>query len=73
MKILLSTATVVSIALGFFQDFGVARDESDGPPVDWVEGVAIMVAIMIVVSKNVAYRSRTAFLTSWDTRWLSVL
>ncbi|KAK0222080.1 Ca-transporting ATPase [Armillaria fumosa] len=47
--ILLSIAAVVSLALGFFQDFGVARDESDGPPVDWVEGVAIMVAIMIVV------------------------
>ncbi len=73
MKILLSIAAVVSLALGFFQDFGVARDESDGPPVDWVEGVAIMVAIMIVVSKLSSYRSRTAFLTSWDTRWSSVL
>ncbi|KAG7444251.1 calcium-translocating P-type ATPase [Guyanagaster necrorhizus] len=47
--ILLSIAAVVSLALGFFQDFGVTRDASDGPPVDWVEGVAIMVAIIIVV------------------------
>ena len=31
-----------------FQDFGTHR-ESDEPPVDWVEGVAIVVAIFIVV------------------------
>ncbi|KZV64863.1 Ca-transporting ATPase [Peniophora sp. CONT] len=46
--ILLSVAAVVSLALGFFQDFGPARDP-DQPPVDWVEGVAIIVAIMVVV------------------------
>ncbi|ETW83423.1 P-type ATPase [Heterobasidion irregulare TC 32-1] len=47
--ILLSVAAVVSLALGFFQDFGTPR-ASDDPPVDWVEGVAIIVAIVIVVS-----------------------
>ncbi|KAL0574047.1 plasma membrane calcium [Marasmius crinis-equi] len=46
--ILLSIAAVVSLALGLFQDFGTQRD-SDEPPVDWVEGVAIMVAIVVVV------------------------
>ncbi|THV03183.1 Ca-transporting ATPase [Dendrothele bispora CBS 962.96] len=46
--ILLAIAAVVSLALGFFQDFGTPRDPDD-PPVDWVEGVAIMVAIAIVV------------------------
>ncbi|KAI0310974.1 hypothetical protein OF83DRAFT_1153050, partial [Amylostereum chailletii] len=46
--ILLSIAAVVSLALGFFQDFGPARDP-DQPPVDWVEGVAIVVAILIIV------------------------
>ncbi|EIN10054.1 Ca-transporting ATPase [Punctularia strigosozonata HHB-11173 SS5] len=46
--IILSIAAVVSLALGLFQDFGTPRDPDD-PPVDWVEGVAIMVAIVIVV------------------------
>ncbi|KDR79013.1 hypothetical protein GALMADRAFT_64503 [Galerina marginata CBS 339.88] len=46
--ILLSIAAVISLALGFFQDFGTPR-KSDEPPVDWVEGVAIMIAIGIVV------------------------
>ncbi|KAI0033537.1 hypothetical protein K488DRAFT_47461, partial [Vararia minispora EC-137] len=46
--ILLSIAAVVSLALGLFQDFGPARDPNT-PPVDWVEGVAIMVAIAVVV------------------------
>ncbi|KAF9565395.1 calcium-translocating P-type ATPase [Agrocybe pediades] len=46
--ILLSIAAVVSLALGFFQDFGTKRPEGE-PPVDWVEGVAIMIAIAIVV------------------------
>ena len=36
------------MALGFFQDFGPGR-EPGKPPVDWVEGVAIIVAIFIVV------------------------
>ncbi|KAF7316904.1 Calcium-transporting ATPase [Mycena chlorophos] len=46
--VLLSIAAVVSLALGFFQDFGSAHTPGT-PRVDWVEGVAIMVAILIVV------------------------
>ncbi|KAI0925597.1 hypothetical protein AcV5_008291 [Taiwanofungus camphoratus] len=46
--VLLSVAAVVSLALGFFQDFGTPRPPGE-PPVDWVEGVAIIVAIVIVV------------------------
>ncbi|KAG6329880.1 hypothetical protein ID866_9209 [Astraeus odoratus] len=46
--VLLSIAAVISLALGLFQDFGTPRT-SDEPPVDWVEGVAIMIAILIVV------------------------
>ncbi|KAI0368013.1 calcium-translocating P-type ATPase [Pilatotrama ljubarskyi] len=46
--VLLSIAAIVSLALGFFQDFGTPRPAGE-PPVDWVEGVAIMVAILIVV------------------------
>ncbi|KAF8071684.1 calcium-transporting ATPase [Lyophyllum atratum] len=46
--VLLSIAAVISLALGLFQDFGTPRPEGE-PPVDWVEGVAIMVAVAIVV------------------------
>ncbi|KAL4062136.1 Ca-transporting ATPase [Scleroderma citrinum] len=46
--VLLSIAAVISLALGLFQDFGTPRTPGD-PPVDWVEGVAIMIAILIVV------------------------
>ncbi|KAL8722536.1 MAG: hypothetical protein Q9225_001004 [Loekoesia sp. 1 TL-2023] len=44
--ILLSVAAVVSLALGIYQS--VAK--IDGESVQWVEGVAIMVAIVIVVA-----------------------
>ena len=44
--ILLSVAAVVSLALGIYQ----AKTAKDGEaPVQWVEGVAIMLAILIVV------------------------
>ena len=45
----MSIAAVVSLALGLFQDFGTPRPAGE-PPVDCVKGVAIMVAIFIVVS-----------------------
>ncbi|EIW70907.1 hypothetical protein TREMEDRAFT_29328 [Tremella mesenterica DSM 1558] len=56
--ILLTIAAVVSLALGLYQDLGVpaelayTADCPQGcpqPKVDWVEGVAIVVAIVIVV------------------------
>ncbi|WWD17545.1 calcium-translocating P-type ATPase, PMCA-type [Kwoniella shandongensis] len=58
--ILLSIAAVVSLALGLYQDLGtppeyIFNDQCPPPngckepQVDWVEGVAIVVAIMIVV------------------------
>ena len=46
---MLSVAAVVSLALGLFQDFGITRPEGK-PPVDWVEGVAILAAILLVVA-----------------------
>ncbi len=47
--ILLTVAAVVSLALGLYQTFGVAHEEGEAK-VEWVEGVAIMVAIFIVVA-----------------------
>ncbi|KAJ9133072.1 Calcium-transporting ATPase [Pleurostoma richardsiae] len=46
--ILLSVAAVVSLAIGLYQTFGTKHD-AEHPAVDWVEGVAIIVAIVIVV------------------------
>ncbi|KAH9033387.1 E1-E2 ATPase-domain-containing protein [Lactarius pseudohatsudake] len=45
----LSTAAVASLVLGLSQDFGTTRPQVDHP-VDWVEGVAIITAILIVVA-----------------------
>jgi Ca2+-transporting ATPase len=44
--ILLTAAAVVSLALGLYQTLGIDDGE---PKVEWVEGVAIIVAIVIVV------------------------
>ena len=44
--ILLSVAAVISLALGIYQSI---RPQDGEAPVEWVEGVAIMVAIAIVV------------------------
>ncbi|KAK7976453.1 hypothetical protein PG989_014916 [Apiospora arundinis] len=46
--ILLSIAAVVSLAIGLYQTFGTEHD-AEHPGVEWVEGVAIIVAIVIVV------------------------
>ncbi|KAK4149094.1 hypothetical protein C8A00DRAFT_47224 [Chaetomidium leptoderma] len=47
--ILLTVAAVVSLALGLYQTFGVSHEDG-GAKIEWVEGVAIMVAIIIVVA-----------------------
>ena len=44
--ILLTVAAVISLALGIYQSLTAEEGEA---PVEWVEGVAIMVAIVIVV------------------------
>lgn len=46
--ILLSIAAVVSLGVGLYQTFG-GEHKPDEPNVEWVEGVAIIVAIVIVV------------------------
>lgn len=47
--ILLTVAAVVSLALGLYETFGGERKPGDPAPVDWIEGVAICVAILIVI------------------------
>ena len=49
--ILLTVAAVISLALGIYQS---VRPTSGEAPVEWVEGVAIMVAIIIVVTVGAA-------------------
>jgi Ca2+-transporting ATPase len=72
----LSIAAIVSLALGLFQDLKPNRDTTEAP-VDWVEGVAIMVAIGIVVStslphilvyilKNLAFKVIVGSLNDWQ-------
>lgn len=46
--ILLSIAAVISLAVGLYQTFGGAHKPGE-PKVEWIEGVAIIVAIAIVV------------------------
>ncbi|KAI5959051.1 PMC1 [Candida pseudojiufengensis] len=51
--IILSIAAIVSLALGLYETFGSGTHYDDEgkplPKVDWVEGVAILVAVCIVV------------------------
>lgn len=47
--LLLTAAAVISLALGLYETFGVDHPAGSPPSVDWVEGVAIVVAIIIVV------------------------
>lgn len=46
---LLTGAAVISLALGLYETFGVEHEPGAPPPVDWVEGLAICIAIIIVV------------------------
>jgi len=45
---LLTAAAAVSLAIGLYQTFTTTHTASN-PPVEWVEGVAIIVAIVIIV------------------------
>lgn len=46
--LLLTAAAIISLALGLYQTFGVKHEPGE-PKVEWIEGVAIIVAILIVV------------------------
>ncbi|KAH9437191.1 hypothetical protein MCOR02_000847 [Pyricularia oryzae] len=47
--IVLSIAAAISLALGLYETFGAEHPPGSPLPVDWVEGVAIVVAVVIVV------------------------
>lgn len=46
--ILLSIAAAISLGVGLYQTFGTEHN-AENPPIEWVEGVAIIVAIAVVV------------------------
>ena len=47
--IILTIAAVISLALGIYEAIGQTPDPGQGPSLDWVEGLAIEVAVVIVV------------------------
>ncbi|OQE32521.1 hypothetical protein PENFLA_c001G00924 [Penicillium flavigenum] len=50
---LLTGAAIISLALGLYQTFGT-KHAGNGPPVEWVEGVAILVAIIVITLAGAA-------------------
>lgn len=48
--VLLTVAAVISLALGLYETFALKKVPGAPPPVDWVEGVAICVAIVTVTA-----------------------
>lgn len=47
--IILTIAAVISLALGVYEAVGQTPEAGQGPSLDWVEGLAIEVAVVIVV------------------------
>lgn len=47
--IVLTVAAAISLALGLYETFGGEHEPGAPAPVDWVEGLAIVIAIVIVV------------------------
>lgn len=47
--IILTIAAIISLALGIYEALGQKRAKGDPQPLDWVEGLAIEVAVVIVV------------------------
>jgi Ca2+-transporting ATPase len=46
--ILLTAAAIVSLGIGLYQAFGTAHTPTN-PPVEWVEGVVIIIAVVVIV------------------------
>lgn len=47
--LILNAAAIISLALGVYEAVGTKRGPGDPPSLDWVEGLAIEVAVVIVV------------------------
>ncbi|KAL9101855.1 MAG: hypothetical protein Q9163_002939 [Psora crenata] len=47
--IILTIAAVISLALGIYEAVGQTPPPGEGPSVDWIEGLAIEVAVVIVI------------------------
>ncbi|KAI8711988.1 Calcium-transporting ATPase [Fusarium sp. LHS14.1] len=76
--IMLLVAGVISLALGLYETFGVTHKPGDPTPVDWVEGVAILsaVVIVVVVASHNDWQKEKAFVklnTKKDDREVKVL
>jgi Ca2+-transporting ATPase len=50
---LLTGAAIISLALGLYQTFGT-KHSANNPPVEWVEGVSILVAIVVITLAGAA-------------------
>ncbi|KAH7160996.1 hypothetical protein EDB81DRAFT_714091 [Dactylonectria macrodidyma] len=76
--ILLTVAGTISLALGLYETFGTHREPGAPTPVDWVEGVAILAAVVIVVvvASHNDWQKEKAFVklnTKKDDREVKVL
>jgi len=50
IMIILSIAAIVSLSIGLYEDFGPGSENSDEPKVHWIEGVAILISVFIVIT-----------------------
>ncbi|ORY08628.1 calcium-translocating P-type ATPase, partial [Neocallimastix californiae] len=50
IMIILSIAAIVSLSIGLYEDFGPGSENNDEPKVHWIEGVAILVSVFIVIT-----------------------
>ncbi|SCO33757.1 probable calcium P-type ATPase NCA-3 (Ca2+-transporting ATPase) [Fusarium fujikuroi] len=76
--IMLTVAGTISLALGLYETFGVSHQPGDPTPVDWVEGVAILgaVVIVVVVASHNDWQKEKAFVklnTKKDDREVKVI
>ncbi|KAL2809123.1 calcium-translocating P-type ATPase [Aspergillus granulosus] len=76
--IMLLVAGTISLALGLYETVGVHRKPGEPTPIDWVEGVAILAAVVIVVvvASHNDWQKEKAFVklnTRKDNREVKVL
>jgi Ca2+-transporting ATPase len=51
IMIILSIAAIVSLSIGLYEDFGPPhKEQPDEPQVHWIEGVAILISVFIVIT-----------------------